>query len=96
MELVFLPLLIVLFQWRNFARPEWGFTAFYLVYAVLLITNSEIPTNSRISSFYLGIPAAAYVTFIFPELYTRYPESAMRVLSVVGLSVALIALLVIF
>ncbi|MDW6004000.1 hypothetical protein [Vibrio mangrovi] len=96
MEFVFLPLIIVLFQWRNFESAEWGFTAFYLVYAVLLVTNSEIPTNSRIGSFYLGIPSAAYVTFIFPELYTRYSERAMRVLSVIGLLVAFVALISIF
>ncbi|WP_160174786.1 hypothetical protein [Vibrio fluvialis] len=55
-----------------------------------------MPLNSRIGSFYLGIPAFSYAAFIFAELQDSVHENVVKVLSALGLSAALIALLVIF
>lgn len=91
MELVFLPLLILVFKWRTFSKYDWAFTFYYLLYAMTLVTTKDMPLHSRIGSFYLGVPA-----FIFSELQDSMNENVVRVLSALGLSSALVAILVVF
>lgn len=94
--IVFLPLLILVFKWKTFSKYDWVFTLYYILYALTLVTTKDIPLNSRIGSFYLGVPAFSYAAFIFAELQDSVHENVVKVLSALGLSAALIALLVIF
>ena len=95
MELVILPLLILPFRWKNYDLYDWAFTVFYVSYACFLVT-ADLPQNTRLSDFYLGIPAFSYVAFIFSDWQTHYPEQFVRVLGGVGVSIAYISLLVFF
>ncbi|MGS0681152.1 hypothetical protein ACVBIO_19190 [Shewanella sp. 0m-8] len=95
MELIFLPLLIVLVKYKHYARAEWLFTLFFLVYA-LALTTLTLPPNSRLGSFYIGIPSISYLFYIYPDIQTQYPTSVIRVLSTLGVCTAFIALLVFF
>lgn len=96
MESVFLPLLILVFKWRTFSKYDWAFTFYYLLYAMTLVTTKDMPLYSRIGSFYLGVPAFCYTAFIFSELQDSMNENVVRVLSALGLSSALVAILFIF
>lgn len=90
---VFLPLMIVLFRWKSFDISQWRFTAYYVLYAIMLTYFYHRPLSPDLGSFYLGIPAICYVSFLFPNLQNYYPESAVRMLSIMGLSVTFVTLL---
>ncbi|SMS00094.1 hypothetical protein VIM7927_01335 [Vibrio mangrovi] len=91
---VFLPLMIVLFQWKSFEIRQWQFTAYYLLYAIVLTTLYQQPISPYLGSFYLGIPAMSYISFLFPGLQSYYPESAVRMVSVAGLSITFLVLII--
>ncbi|SHG15586.1 hypothetical protein SAMN02745781_04105 [Vibrio gazogenes DSM 21264] len=90
---VFLPLMIVPFRWKSFDISQWRFTVYYLLYAISFMQFYHAPLSPYLGSFYLGIPAICYVSFLFPNLQNYYPESAVRMLSIMGLSMAFAALL---
>ncbi|WNJ94308.1 hypothetical protein RND59_09015 [Vibrio ruber] len=90
---VFLPLMIVPFRWKSLNTSQWLFTAYYLSYAITFAYFYHQPLSPYLGSFYLGIPAICYVSFLFPNLQNYYPESAVRTLSVMGLSMAFVVLL---
>ncbi|SIO93331.1 hypothetical protein VSP9026_00990 [Vibrio spartinae] len=90
---VFLPLIIVPFRWKSFDLSQWRFTAYYLLYAITLAQFYPLPVSSDLASFYLGIPAICYISFLFPNLQNYYPESAVRMISIIGLSGTFITLL---
>lgn len=96
MIVVWLPLVILAFKWKEYNKYDWCFTFLYILYAWLLVIEVDIPLSSRIGSFYLGVPALSYVAFIFPALQHALNEKVVRILSALGLTSALIALLVIF
>ncbi len=96
MELVFLPLSILVFKWRTCSKYDWVFTLYYLTYSLILVVAKEIALNSRVGLFYLGVPAFSYVAFMLPELQNAMSENVVKVWSALGLSVAIIALLIIF
>ncbi|GIU16850.1 MULTISPECIES: hypothetical protein [unclassified Shewanella] len=95
MELIFLPLLIVPFKYKQFGRSEWYFTLFFLAYAVTL-TTLTLPLNSRLGSFYIGIPSFSYFFYMYPEIQTQYSSTVLRSLSFFGVVSAFVALVVFF
>ncbi|EJK2100778.1 hypothetical protein ACXA2F_003477 [Vibrio cholerae] len=95
-ELVFLPLTILVYKWKNYDLYDWLFTVFYVIYAFTFVMRDELPLNARIGSFYLGIPALSYCAFVFSEFQLHYSVYTIKVMSALGLSAALISLLIIF
>lgn len=95
MVLIFLPLLLVLFKYREFGRFEWLFSGLFLAYGVTLI-GADVPPNSRLGGLYLAVPSIAYFFYLFPEIQTQYPSSVIRCLSLLGVVTAVIALLLFF
>ncbi|ENM3860955.1 hypothetical protein ACPFTZ_001899 [Vibrio cholerae] len=95
-ELVFLPLIILVFNWKNYDLYNWLFTVFYVIYAFTFLMTDEIPLNARIGSFYLGIPALSYCVFVLSEFQSHYSVYTIKLMSALGLSAALISLLIIF
>ncbi|RBO14613.1 hypothetical protein DSL61_16370 [Vibrio cholerae] len=95
-ELVFLPLIILVFNWKNYDLYDWLFTVFYVIYAFTFVMTDEIPLNTRIGSFYLGIPALSYCVFVLSEFQSNYSVYTIKLMSALGLSAALISLLIIF
>lgn len=95
-ELVFLPLIILVFNWKNYDLYDWLFTVFYVIYTFTFLMTDEIPLNARIGSFYLGIPALSYCVFVLSEFQSNYSVYTIKLMSALGLSAALISLLIIF
>lgn len=95
-ELVFLPLTILVYKWKNYDLYDWLFTVFYVIYAFTFVMTDELPLNARIGSFYLGIPALSYCAFVFSKFQSHYSIYTIKVMSALGLSTALISLLIIF
>ncbi|MBL4913410.1 hypothetical protein L2719_01805 [Shewanella schlegeliana] len=95
MALIFLPLLLVLFKYRDFERLEWLFTGLFLAYGVALM-GAEVPPSSRLGGLYLAVPSISYFFYLFPEIQTQYSISVIRVLSMLGVCTAFIALIVFF
>ena len=95
MELIFLPLTILFVKWRMLSRLDWGFTIYFLTYAIVLVYYSELPLGSYIGGFYVGIPSVSYFFYIFPYIQTHHPECFVKVMSFLGLSIAFACLLVI-
>lgn len=95
-ELVFLPLTILVYKWKNYDLYDWLFTVFYVIYAFTFVMTDELPLNARIGSFYLGIPALSYCAFVFSEFQSHYSIYTIKMMSALGLSTALISLLIIF
>ncbi|GIU13374.1 hypothetical protein [Shewanella sp. MBTL60-007] len=95
MALIFLPLILVLFKYREFGRSEWLFSGFFLVYGLALM-GAEVPPSSRIGGLYLGVPSISYFFYLFPEVQTQYSSSVIRSLSLLGVVIAFIALLLFF
>lgn len=96
MELVFLPLGVVLFQWKHFTLYEWIVTVLYFIYSITINWYVDIPLNSRLGSFYVGIPIASYLLCLFPHYIDKYPSSVIRGMGLSGIIVAFAAALLIF
>lgn len=96
LSMIFLPLTIIPFKWREFENSDWCFNVFYLMYSLALITTSDLPQYHRITSFYIGIPMIAYIAYLFPEWQDHYPDKVIKIISFTGLTVTFIALIAIF
>lgn len=95
MVLIFLPLLLVLFKYREFGRFEWLFSGLFLAYGLTLI-GADVPPSSRLGGLYLAVPSISYFFYLFPEVQTQYSAPVVRSLSLLGVGSAFIALLFFF
>ncbi len=93
---IFLPLVMVFFKWREFSRFDWFFTVSFVAYSVDLTFLSELPLNSYLGSFYVGIPSISYFLFLFPNIQTHYPDDVVKVMSLVGFLISFVCLLLFF
>ena len=77
MELIFMPFFIVFLFWKEKEADEILVSIFYTLYAIGLYFFSELPTNSKIGSLFIGIPSISYLLYIFPSLI-QHDENAVK------------------
>lgn len=94
--LVFLPLALTLLSWQRHRYYDWLFIVYYFIYAVSLVTSNDIGHSSRLGAFYLGVPAVCYVLFLFPELVDNGEEKTIKIMCLLGISIAFGTMLFIF
>lgn len=82
MELIFTPFLIIFFFWKEKEKEkdEILVSIFYTLYAIGLYFFSELPTNSKIGSLFIGIPSISYLVYIFPFLI-QHDEKVVKTTS---------------
>ncbi|MCG9730482.1 hypothetical protein L1D44_11560 [Shewanella sp. Isolate13] len=95
MVLIFLPLLLVLFKYRELGRFEWLFSGLFLVYGLALM-GAQVPLSSRLGGLYLAVPSISYFFYLFPEVQTQYSMAVLRSLSFLGVVTAFVALILFF
>ncbi|MFC3024930.1 hypothetical protein ACFODT_14020, partial [Vibrio zhugei] len=60
------------------------------------VTSNDIGHSSRLGAFYLGVPAVCYVLFLFPELVDNGEEKTIKIMCLLGISIAFGTMLFIF